>query len=170
MIDFGLTKLMLIGAVALVVIGPEKLPRVARMAGSLFGRAQRYMNEVKAEVSREMELEELRKMQDEFKQAASDVSQSVSNTFNETKSDLDGVLSDIKGENSIGGSIGSGRTADADGIARKAKNFRRKKLARGAVPSWYKQQTGQKTRVISAAARVAKYRPAGIGSKHTFFQ
>jgi sec-independent protein translocase protein TatB len=170
MIDFGLTKLMLIGAVALVVIGPEKLPRVARMAGTLFGRVQRYMNDVKAEVSREMELDELRKMQDEFKQAASDVSQSVSKTFNETKSEFDGVLSDIKGENSIGGAIGSDRTPDAEGIARKARNFRRKKLARGAVPSWYKQQTGQKTRVVSAAARVAKYRPASLGSKHTFFQ
>lgn len=170
MIDFGLTKLMLIGAVALVVIGPEKLPRVARMAGSLFGRAQRYMNEVKAEVSREMELEELRKMQDEFKQAANDVHQSMASTINETKSEFDGVMSDIKGENSIGGARESDRAPDADGIARKAKNFRRKKLARGAVPSWYKQQTGQKTRVVSAAARVAKYRPSGVGAKPTFFQ
>ena len=63
MIDIGLTKIAMIGVVALVVIGPEKLPRVARMAGSLFGRAQRYINDVKSEVSREIELEELRKMQ-----------------------------------------------------------------------------------------------------------
>ncbi|MDO8301488.1 Sec-independent protein translocase protein TatB, partial [Lacisediminimonas sp.] len=63
MIDLGLTKIALIGAVALVVIGPEKLPKVARMAGSLFGRAQRYINDVKSEVSRELELDELRMMQ-----------------------------------------------------------------------------------------------------------
>ena len=57
MIDIGLSKLALIGVVALVVIGPERLPKVARMAGSLFGRAQRYINDVKAEVTREIELE-----------------------------------------------------------------------------------------------------------------
>ena len=71
MIDLGLSKLALIGVVALVVIGPEKLPRVARMAGSLFGRAQRYINEVKSEVSREIELDELRKMHKDMQEAAS---------------------------------------------------------------------------------------------------
>jgi len=62
MIDIAFSKLAIIGAAALVFIGPEKLPKVARMAGTLFGRAQRYINDVKAEVSREMELDELRKM------------------------------------------------------------------------------------------------------------
>jgi len=62
MIDLGLTKIALIGAVALVVIGPERLPAVARMAGTLFGRAQRYISTVKAEVNREMQMEELRKI------------------------------------------------------------------------------------------------------------
>ena len=52
MIDLGISKLALIGVVALIVIGPEKLPRVARMAGTLLGRAQRYINDVKAEVSK----------------------------------------------------------------------------------------------------------------------
>ena len=60
MIDLGLSKLAIIGVVALIVIGPEKLPKVARMAGSLYGRAQRYLHEVKSEVSREIELEEPR--------------------------------------------------------------------------------------------------------------
>ncbi|MFM7657958.1 MAG: Sec-independent protein translocase protein TatB, partial [Burkholderiaceae bacterium] len=71
MIDLGLSKLALIGAVALVVIGPEKLPAVARMAGTLFGRAQRYINNVKAEVNREMQMEELQKMQTSIVEAAS---------------------------------------------------------------------------------------------------
>ena len=61
MIDLGISKLALIGAVALVVIGPEKLPRVARTVGTLLGKAQRYVADVKAEVSRSMELEELKK-------------------------------------------------------------------------------------------------------------
>src|SRR5579872_5574452 len=93
MIDFGLTKMMLIGVVALVVIGPEKLPKVARMAGSLFGRAQRYINEVKAEVSREMEFDELRKMHDQVKQAASDVEHSIHRDMAETESELNAAWS-----------------------------------------------------------------------------
>ena len=79
MFDLGLAKLAMIGAVALVVIGPEKLPKVARMAGSLLGRAQRYLNQVKAEVSREIELEELRKVQQEMESAATDLKSSIAN-------------------------------------------------------------------------------------------
>lgn len=166
MIDFGLTKLMLIGAVALVVIGPEKLPKVARMAGTIFGRAQRYINEVKAEVSREMELDELNKVHQEFRQAASDVQQSVSSSFTDAKNEINGAWSDMQGARAAGA---SDTLPDAAHIARKAKDFRRKKLARDAVPSWYKQQTGQKTRVVSAAARVARHRPSGMAGKRTFF-
>ena len=62
MIDLGQSKLAIIGVVALIVIGPEKLPKVARVAGSLYGRAQRYLHEVKSEVSREIELDELRNL------------------------------------------------------------------------------------------------------------
>ena len=166
MIDFGLTKLMMIGAVALVVIGPEKLPKVARMAGSIFGRAQRYINQVKAEVSREMELEELGKVHQEFRQAAADVQQTVSSSFSEASNQINGVWSDVQGARAAGGAE---TPPDAENIAKKAKDFRRKKLARDAVPSWYKQQTGHKTRVISAAARVARHRPAGMTGNRTFF-
>src|ERR1043166_1015512 len=77
MIDFGFDKLALIGAVALIVIGPEKLPRVARTVGTLFGKAQRYVADVKAEVNRSIELEELKKMKTQFQDAARDVEQSV---------------------------------------------------------------------------------------------
>ena len=62
MIDFGFDKMALIGAVALIVIGPEKLPRVARTVGTLLGKAQRYVADVKAEVNRSIELEDLKKM------------------------------------------------------------------------------------------------------------
>jgi Tat protein translocase TatB subunit len=72
-IDLGISKMALIGAVALIVIGPEKLPRVARTVGTLLGKAQRYVADVKAEVSRSMELDELKKMKDTVETAARDV-------------------------------------------------------------------------------------------------
>ncbi|MBN9341288.1 MAG: Sec-independent protein translocase subunit TatB, partial [Comamonadaceae bacterium] len=77
MIDIGLSKMALVGAVALIVIGPEKLPRVARTVGTLLGKAQRYVADVKAEVNRSMELDELRKMKDEVEGAARNVEQSI---------------------------------------------------------------------------------------------
>ena len=77
MIDFGFDKIALIGAVALIVIGPEKLPRVARTVGHCIGKAQRYVADVKAEVNRSIELDELKKMKTEFEDAARDVEQTV---------------------------------------------------------------------------------------------
>ena len=169
MIDLGLSKLMLIGVVALVVIGPEKLPKVARMAGSLFGRAQRYINEVKSEVSREIELDELRKMQKDVQDAASGIEQSISQGIAQTESSLNSVWHDSTDDGVLLNPLLS--TPTPDQLAMKAKNFRKKKLARSsAVPTWFKRQSGHKTRVVSAAARVAKYRPAtGIKPPH-FFQ
>ncbi|HZW14482.1 MAG TPA: Sec-independent protein translocase protein TatB [Noviherbaspirillum sp.] len=152
MIDLGLSKLALIGVVALVVIGPERLPKVARMAGTLFGRAQRYINDVKSEVSREIELDELRKMQQEMKEAASSVEETIAQSVSEIESNVQEALSNPLLDNPT-----------PDQVAIKAKDFRRKKLARNsALPSWYKKQTGRKTHVISGAARVARHRPAGM--------
>src|SRR5438309_3192466 len=88
MIDLGIEKMMVIGAVALIVIGPEKLPRVARTVGTLLGKAQRYVADVKAEVNRSIELEELKKMKTEFEDAARNVEQTVSNEMHQTASDL----------------------------------------------------------------------------------
>jgi Tat protein translocase TatB subunit len=73
MLDFGFDKIALIGAVALVVIGPEKLPRVARTVGAFIGKAQRYVADVKAEVNRSIELEELKKVKTQFEDAARNV-------------------------------------------------------------------------------------------------
>ena len=77
MFDIGFSEIVVIAVVALVVIGPEKLPKTARTLGHLFGRLQRYVGEVKADINREMELDELRKLQQEMKSAASDLTQSV---------------------------------------------------------------------------------------------
>ena len=79
MIDFGFDKIALIGAVALIVIGPEKLPKLARTVGHMFGKAQRYVADVKAEVNRSIELDELKKMKTQFEDAARDVSTTVNN-------------------------------------------------------------------------------------------
>ena len=88
MLDLGLTKMALIGVVALVVLGPERLPRVARTAGALFGRAQRYINDVKAEVTREIELDELRRMKTEFETAASNVESTVHDNLRKHETEL----------------------------------------------------------------------------------
>jgi sec-independent protein translocase protein TatB len=154
MIDLGLAKLALIGAVALIVIGPEKLPKVARMAGSLLGRAQRYLNDVKNEVGREMELDELRKMQQEVEDAASEIKSSVTQKIAEVEQSAHSTI------NSIWQDPNSQLLPEEANIARKAREFRRKKLVRNsALPAWYKQQQGSKSHLLSAAARVAKYRP-----------
>src|SRR4051812_27982097 len=150
MIDLGLSKLALIGVVALVVIGPEKLPKVARMAGSLFGRAQRYINEVKSEVSREIELEELRKMQKEVTDAATGVERSIADSVNQFEKGASDAWKDSIGDFDDPLVNPLLHTVTPDQLAMKAKDFRRKKLARSsAVPSWYKKQSGHKTRVIS---------------------
>src|ERR1700755_3563222 len=88
MLDFGFDKMALIGAVALIVIGPEKLPRVARTVGTLIGKAQRYVADVKAEVNRSIELEDLKKMQTEFEDAARNVERNISGEIQQHASDF----------------------------------------------------------------------------------
>lgn len=88
MIDLGISKLALIAVVALVVIGPERLPRVARTAGMLLGKAQRYVADVKAEVARSMELDELRKMKESVESAARDVERSVNDAANDVRTEI----------------------------------------------------------------------------------
>ncbi|MES2533263.1 MAG: Sec-independent protein translocase protein TatB [Pseudomonadota bacterium] len=150
MIDLGISKLALIGAVALIVIGPEKLPRVARTVGMLLGKAQRYVNDVKAEVNRSMDLDEFRKMKDTVQDAARDVEQSI----HSGASDFEKQFSE------------SGQTLSALSEAEPEptypqyrhprKNWR---LKQGATPQWYKSRSGVRTKALSGAARVARFRP-----------
>ena len=88
MFDIGFSELMVIAVVALIVIGPERLPKVARTLGHLFGRMQRYVNDVKADISREMELDELRKLQTTMQDAARSFEQSVTQEVQTTESEL----------------------------------------------------------------------------------
>jgi len=91
MFDIGFSELLLIAVVALIVIGPERLPKVARTLGHLFGRMQRYVNDVKADITREMELDELKKMQSSMEDAARSFQSSVSKEVSETESEFNGL-------------------------------------------------------------------------------
>jgi sec-independent protein translocase protein TatB len=153
MIDFGIDKLAIIGAVALIVIGPERLPKVARTVGILLGKAQRYVTQVQSEVNRSMELEELKKMKTGFEDAARDVGQSVNDGLNEAHAALGGD-----------DSLGYSSSYEQDHVPTPyysygppvRKNWR---LKRGATPLWYKQRAGVRRHVQSGAARVARFRP-----------
>jgi sec-independent protein translocase protein TatB len=154
MIDFGFDKIALIGAVALIVIGPEKLPRVARTVGHMLGKAQRYVADVKAEVNRSIELDELKKMKTQFETAARDVEQTVQSEISATTGELENSW---KAED-----IDSAANALQD-LSTPPPEYRHPKknwrLKRGAMPAWYKQRAGIRTKALSGAARVARYRP-----------
>lgn len=91
MFDIGFSEILVIAVVALVVIGPERLPKTARTLGHLFGRLQRYVSDVKADISREIELDELRKLQREMQGAARDFEQTVTSTASEVKAGVQNV-------------------------------------------------------------------------------
>ena len=95
MFDIGFSELLVIGLVALVVIGPEKLPRMARTVGHLAGRLQRYVSDVKADINREIELDELRKMRDSMEKAATEMQSSVQSELNKTETDLNKTVQDV---------------------------------------------------------------------------
>jgi sec-independent protein translocase protein TatB len=91
MFDVGFSEIVVIAVVALIVIGPERLPKVARTLGHLFGRMQRYVNDVKADISREMELDELRKLQTSVQDAARAIEQTVNQEIGSTASQLNSI-------------------------------------------------------------------------------
>lgn len=81
MFDIGFSELIVIAIVALVVIGPERLPKVARTLGHLLGRAQRYVNDVKSDINREIQLDELKKLQTQVTESARSLESSVRQEF-----------------------------------------------------------------------------------------
>ena len=148
MLDLGLSKMALIGVVALIVIGPEKLPRVARTVGTLLGKAQRYVNDVKAEVNRSMELDELKKMKETVESAARDVESSVSTAATDFEKQWEDATS-----------TAYNALSEPPGFPEYKHPRKKWRLKQGAVPHWYKARQGVRTRALSGAARVAKYRP-----------
>lgn len=158
MIDIGLSKMALIGAVALIVIGPEKLPRVARTVGTLLGKAQRYVADVKAEVNRSMELDELKKMKETVEGAARDVEQTIHTSASDFEKDWNASIGD--GTDNASTSYASSYEDSSRNVvpaySHPRKNWR---IKRAAVPQWYKARAGVRTKAQSGAARVARFRP-----------
>src|SRR5687768_17111790 len=98
MFDIGFSEMLVIGIVALVVIGPERLPKVARTLGHLFGRLQRYVTQVKTDINREMELAELGKVKSEFESAARSFQTEMETKASETERELREVQESIDRE------------------------------------------------------------------------
>ncbi len=147
MFDIGVTKLAIIGGIALVVIGPEKLPGLARTFGTMLGRARRYVADVKEEVNRSMDLDELRKAQASFQDAA----QAVQSSIDQSAA-------------AIENSIAEATAQDLDSEPLPYYSFyqpvkKRWRAKIGATPNWYKARNGMRTRALSGAARVARFRP-----------
>jgi sec-independent protein translocase protein TatB len=152
MIDLGVSKLALIAVVALVVVGPERLPKVARMAGNLFGRAQRYMADVKSEVNRQMEIEEFKKFREESASALKEVENSIHSVASEASANLSDQA-DIF-ETSF-----EKPPLDEKEVLRKTKRQGRNSwgVRRAARPIWFKRSAGIRTRVQSGAARMKRF-------------
>ena len=152
MIDLGVSKLAMIAVVALVVVGPERLPKVARMAGNLFGRAQRYMAEVKSEVSRQMEVEEFKKFREESVSAFKEVENSIHTTVQEAGSNLSDQAAIFETNYEIA-------PLDEKEVLRKTMRQGRTSwgVKRAAKPIWFKRSAGVRTRVQSGAARMKRF-------------
>jgi len=150
-LDIGISKIALIGVVALIVIGPEKLPRVARTLGTMLGKAQRYVADVKAEVNRSMDLDELKKMKETMEDAAGGVEQSVQSSALDFEKDWNQTTAGLMGDESV-----KPWEPQPPSYKHPGKKWR---LKQTAMPQWYKSQSGTRTRALSGAARVARYRP-----------
>ncbi len=153
MIELGISKMALIGAIALIVIGPEKLPRVARTVGALLGKAQRYVADVRAEVNRSMELDELKKMKDSVESAARDVQSSMHSTaqdFEQSWAEATSALEQAATPLEVPPMVAYPE------YKHPGKKWR---VKQGAMPQWYKARAGVRTRALSGAARVARFRP-----------
>jgi sec-independent protein translocase protein TatB len=95
MFDIAFSEILVIAVVALIVIGPERLPKTARTLGVLFGRLQRYVNDVKADISREMELDELRKLKEQVHSAATELHTSMNAAVTDMQSSVRSVESEL---------------------------------------------------------------------------
>ncbi len=95
MFDIGFSEMVVIAVVALIVLGPEKLPKVARTAGHLLGRLQRYVNDVKSDINREMQLEELKKLQAQVEESARSMERSVTKELQSAEAALNQTAQEV---------------------------------------------------------------------------
>jgi sec-independent protein translocase protein TatB len=155
MLDLGLGKILIVGAIALVVIGPERLPTLARTLGTLLGRAKRYVSDVQAEVTRQMQAENhlvnpIKDMQDQWREASSTLHATVSTGLN----GLSGRQSPLPDDEATDDAA----LFNADTWPGPQKPRHTWRTRRARVPEWYRQQTRVRRHAQSGAARVAKYR------------
>ncbi len=153
MIDLGVSKIALIGVVALIVIGPEKLPKLARTLGALVGKAQRYVADVKAEVNRSMDLDELKKMKETVESAARDVETTVHTASTDFEKDWQSATAGLD-------TVSYTPEVVYPEYALPKKKWR---IKQGAAPQWYKARHGIRSKALSGAARVARFRPQRLG-------
>ena len=153
MIDLGVSKIALIGAVALIFIGPEKLPKLARTLGAMVGKAQRYVADVKAEVNRSMDLEELKKMKETVESAARDVETTVHTASTDFEKDWQSATAGLD-------TVSYTPAVVYPEYALPKKKWR---IKQGAAPQWYKARHGIRSKALSGAARVARFRPQRLG-------
>lgn len=132
MFDISFTELIFIGMVALIVIGPQRLPKVARTVGHMLGRAQRYVNDVKSDIQREVEIDELRKMKEEMESAARSIHGSLEETQSSLQDSLSNPLEDIKADLE---SVKDQNEATTTGPATAASSSEATKPAEPALPS-----------------------------------
>ncbi len=153
MIDIGVTKLAIIGGIALLVIGPEKLPGLAKTMGTLLGRARRYVADVKDEVNRSMELDELKKMKETVDNAARDVESSIQTSAADFEKSW--TASTEPAAVTLGGEV----NPVFPEYKHPGKKWRSKQ---SATPRWYKARNGVRSNALSGAARVARFRPTRL--------
>ncbi|MCX4146251.1 Sec-independent protein translocase protein TatB [Paraburkholderia madseniana] len=178
MLDLGLTKMALIGVVALVVLGPKRLPGVARTAGALFGRAQRYIDDVRAEVAREIDLDGLKRTRSGFETEASNLGIKIHDTVRQQESELNDAwnLDTSKSDRATGvgdpdltqvsGGASGVLTAISNASQTKRGNWR---IKQSAIPNWYKHTTVRRTRLQSCASRAVWRMPETLRRPMKFF-
>ena len=166
MIDLGLSKIAIIAVVGLIVLGPERLPKVARIAGTLFGRAQRYVSAVKAEVTEQMNASELNELKDLAKSVGDDLKsaeQQARQSWQATHEELNQTyqqLSATGGVDALQKPVDASAYQNALAIARARRTGRLSWAVKTKrAPDWYKAQQRTPKRVLTEAARMKKHRP-----------
>ena len=152
MFDIGISEIMVIAVVALIVLGPEKLPKTARTLGHLFGRLQRYVADVKADINRELALEDMKKLQAEVKSAATDFETSMAATAQEVEANVRAVEASLNAAASGGERRSAGHRRGRDDARH------RKRRPRSPAPEPPRQEALPR----GAAGRVAAGVVAGL--------
>jgi sec-independent protein translocase protein TatB len=164
MFGIDVEKLAIIATVALIVLGPERLPRLARTVGTLIGRAQRYMADVKAEVAREIQFDELKNVRNTVRDAARTVEQTIHGGIHQTHAEINAAIGGLSGGGPQDSPVPKEGTSEPVAAAQPVSSAKRDQWRRNlnqrqsATPVWYRLEHRQRTRLLSGAARVARYR------------